>query len=303
MSATVIDMPREPTKQHTVDEWAEVIRADIRRSVESIVAAGQHLREAKKQVEHGEWQPLLDRIGISGPTARKFMAIAEHPVISDRSHVNVLPPSWGTLYELTLVPDDVLKERFADGAITPQMTRKEAETLQPDVQRRRDQDRRNRFKRVPNGILTSWEDIHKFRDAVTHNAQVKARQYEMGLSAQLRAEDFHRQLGAHAYHERVAQYSERLERDCEALPSVSVMIRVSPAAFEELERYIALHGGGMNPREVMEHAIEVLCDSLGKLRGLREAEMEAEQREKYKAAMAEKRAREAREPQAKEASA
>jgi hypothetical protein len=81
------------------------------------------------------------------------------------------------------------------------------------------------------------------------------------------------------------------------------MIRVSPAAFEELERYIALHGGGMNPREVMEQAIEVLCQSLGELRGLREAEMEAEQREKYKAAMAEKRAREAREPQAKEASA
>jgi Protein of unknown function (DUF3102) len=87
--------PRALSNRLSVEEWADIIRADIRRSVESIVAAGHHLREAKKQVEHGEWQPLLDRIGISGPTARKFMAIAEHPVISDRSHVNVLPPSWG----------------------------------------------------------------------------------------------------------------------------------------------------------------------------------------------------------------
>jgi predicted nucleic acid-binding protein len=291
--------PRALSNRLSVEEWADIIRADIRRSVESIVAAGHHLREAKKQVEHGEWQPLLDRIGISGPTARKFMAIAEHPVISDRSHVNVLPPSWGTLYELTLVPDDVLNKGIADGRITPNITRKQVEALHRNPPR----PRRKCLKRVPNGILTSWEDVNKFRDVVTHNAQVQARQYELGLRAQLRAEDFHHQLGAHAYHERVAQYDERFERDCERLLSVSVMIRVSPAAFEELERYIALHGGGMNPREVMEHAIEVLCQSLGELRGLREAEMEAEQREKYKAAMAEKRAREAREPQAKEASA
>jgi Protein of unknown function (DUF3102) len=119
------------TNRRSVDEWAEVIRADLRRSVESVIAAGRHLREAKEQVDHGEWTPLLDRIGISGGTARKLMAIAADPVISDRSHVNVLPPSWGTLYALSLVPDDILKKKIADGTITPEMERKEAEALVP----------------------------------------------------------------------------------------------------------------------------------------------------------------------------
>jgi hypothetical protein len=29
------------------------------------------------------------------------MAVAEHPVLSNSAHVQNLPPSWGTLYELT----------------------------------------------------------------------------------------------------------------------------------------------------------------------------------------------------------
>lgn len=37
-----------------------------------------------------------------GPdAARKLMAVANHRLLSKREHVPVLPPSWGTLYELT----------------------------------------------------------------------------------------------------------------------------------------------------------------------------------------------------------
>ena len=34
-----------------------------------------------------------------------LMAIAEHPAISNTNHGSYLPPSWGTLYELTKVPE------------------------------------------------------------------------------------------------------------------------------------------------------------------------------------------------------
>jgi hypothetical protein len=64
---------------------------------------------------------MLKRIGFSAGTARKYMAIAAHPVISNRSKWNALPPSWTTLYELTKVPPDVLEARIADGTVTSEL--------------------------------------------------------------------------------------------------------------------------------------------------------------------------------------
>jgi len=89
--------------------------------VENLVAIGQHLREAKEELDHGEFGPMLKRIKFSEGTARKYMAISAHPVISNRSNWNALPPLWTTLYELTKLPPDVLEARIADGTVTPEL--------------------------------------------------------------------------------------------------------------------------------------------------------------------------------------
>jgi hypothetical protein len=39
--------------------------------------------------------------------------------------VPVLPPHWGTLYELTKLSDDEFEEKLADGTINPEMERKD----------------------------------------------------------------------------------------------------------------------------------------------------------------------------------
>jgi hypothetical protein len=265
MSAVVTAIPREVTTRSTVDEWAKVIRADFRQSVEGIVAAGQHLAEAKEQVDHGEFGPLLERIGISGSTARKLMAIAEHPVISDRSHWNVLPPSWTTLYTLTGVPPDLLKKRIAEGRVTPDMEREDVGKLYSNRDETPPPARRKRLKRIPNRLITSWEFMEKFCEIVRHNAQVLARRYERSPHPE----------------------------DIDHKPTVGVAIMVSRASIEELDRYVARNPGGMNRREVMQHAIEVLCQGLREFRLKDEERIACEQRQKYDEAMAEKRAREA----------
>ena len=91
MSDVIAATPREVTNRRSVGDWVQIIRADLRQSVEGIVTAGQHLEEAKHQVDHGEWALLLDNIGIKGSKARKFRAIGRHPVISNRSY-------WNTCY-------------------------------------------------------------------------------------------------------------------------------------------------------------------------------------------------------------
>jgi Protein of unknown function (DUF3102) len=107
------------SNRRSAEEFVRLITDRRTDAVENLVAIGQHLRAAKEELDHGEFGPMLKRIKFSEGTARKYMAISAHPVISNRSNWNALPPSWTTLYELTKLPPDVLEARIADGTITP----------------------------------------------------------------------------------------------------------------------------------------------------------------------------------------
>ena len=48
-------------------------------------------------------------------TARRFMTIANHPILSKANHGSLLPPSWGTLYELSKLPEPVLTDALKSG--------------------------------------------------------------------------------------------------------------------------------------------------------------------------------------------
>jgi hypothetical protein len=75
MSATIQQLasqmmpPEEMLSQH-----AEAIRAHGRRTVDSVVAIGRHLTEAKKLCDHGKWGPWLKReFGWGETAALRFM--------------------------------------------------------------------------------------------------------------------------------------------------------------------------------------------------------------------------------------
>jgi hypothetical protein len=61
-------------------------------------------------------------INVSDESFLHFLA--GHPVISNAEHVRHLPPSWGTLYQLTKVEPAVLKAAIKDGRVNPKMERK-----------------------------------------------------------------------------------------------------------------------------------------------------------------------------------
>jgi hypothetical protein len=106
--------------QRTADEWAQIINNAWQKSVETILETGCRIIEAKDDLEHGAFEQMVQTKLSFGPsTARKLMTIARHPVLSNRSHVNVLPASWGTLYALaTKLPAELLEAKIADGTIT-----------------------------------------------------------------------------------------------------------------------------------------------------------------------------------------
>jgi hypothetical protein len=118
-------------KRETAEFWAEKICVSLSRTVESIIQVGQDLVEAKSQLGHGEWGRMFEEnllpFGIN--SAQRLMAIARHPVLSKTEHVQLLPSSWGTLYQLSRVSGPKLKEALSNGTITPEMPRKAVAAL------------------------------------------------------------------------------------------------------------------------------------------------------------------------------
>jgi hypothetical protein len=104
---------------NTPEYWSGRVCAAWQKAVASIIETGQLLLDAKAA---GQNESEL-KLPFSPPTARKLMAIARHPVIC--AHVHDLPPSWGTLYELTKLPAETLEAKIRDGTITPDLERKE----------------------------------------------------------------------------------------------------------------------------------------------------------------------------------
>ena len=115
----------------TSSEWAEVIKSDLGRAVEGIVAAGRNLIAAKADVAHGEWLPMLEEIGISEAEASRLRSIAV--AASNLPSLEGLPKSVSALYELSRLDADDIEHGIETGAITPKMTIKQArEYAQPE---------------------------------------------------------------------------------------------------------------------------------------------------------------------------
>jgi phage N-6-adenine-methyltransferase len=123
-------------------EWAARICQRWQESVEAIIDVGRLLLEAKAALP-GEFQAMVEGdLAFGSRTARMLMAVAVHPLLADRNHGSALPPSWRTLYELSRLPRPVLVKALADGTITPEMERSEAEALAGGVSGASERDRR-----------------------------------------------------------------------------------------------------------------------------------------------------------------
>lgn len=108
------------------DAWAERINACWRDSVEAIFTAGRLIAEAKASLPHGDWRGMIrEKLTCGERTAQRLMAVAQDQRLSNPTHVSLLPPHWGTLYELTRLDDTTFADRVADGTINPRMERKD----------------------------------------------------------------------------------------------------------------------------------------------------------------------------------
>ena len=117
------DTPVGTGREDTAEAWAARIAPHLTAAADAIVAAGRELIEAKAAVPHGAFGACVELLGLTPSTARKFMAIANNPAITNRSQGSDLPGSWTTLYELSRLDPDELT------TVTVTTTRTEAKAL------------------------------------------------------------------------------------------------------------------------------------------------------------------------------
>jgi hypothetical protein len=122
--AALARLQPQPGADHHV--WAARITACWRASVEAILEVGRLLIAAKEALPHGQFGPMIkSELPFTESTAQRLMTIAADQRLSNPAHVQHLPPSWGTLYELTKLPDDEFEAKISDGTIRPDMMRRD----------------------------------------------------------------------------------------------------------------------------------------------------------------------------------
>jgi len=110
--------------------YAGEIKALVHRSVRAIIDIGKLLVAAKADLAHGEFEAMVrEDLSFDPRTAQRLMAIAQSPALANPTHVSLLPPSWGTLYELSRLPEPTLARALTAGEITPKTQRQEAIAL------------------------------------------------------------------------------------------------------------------------------------------------------------------------------
>jgi N6-adenosine-specific RNA methylase IME4 len=120
------------TRELTRREWAKRLNNQwdqIRRTaVDGFIQLGRDLLRAKAQLEHGQWQTLLnDDLDFNPNTARVFIRIATwgaQNVVND--HVmRQLPPDYNTIDKITRLDEITFKRLMKDGTICPTLQRNE----------------------------------------------------------------------------------------------------------------------------------------------------------------------------------
>jgi hypothetical protein len=124
-----ISTPRANAR--TWEEHRDHINQAWRKSAQDFIDCGRRLAEAKAELKSNAFKMLVAaHLDFNSSVARKLRLIAANQILC-RAPGHKLPANWTILYELSKLPDAVLKAALDDGTIKPKMSRNDAIALNP----------------------------------------------------------------------------------------------------------------------------------------------------------------------------
>lgn len=168
----------------TRKQWAEIINADWRKSIEGIIQTGNDLMQAKGELPNGQFGFMIQEdLSFSPRTAQRLMNIACHPEIGKCDAGVALPPSWTILHELAnLTPED-FREAQERGLIGPETTRRQARKIAIDL-------REPEMLPVPSEARRMAAETGKFVPASDGNIYSGASEDEAAGAAKIRDQTY-----------------------------------------------------------------------------------------------------------------
>ena len=111
-----------------IDKWRVIIEKAWGKTIEDVINLGRLLNQAKAELGVN-YKELEKRLSFSPGKITMLTRIADHAVLSNPNNSSKLPFGYNTLYQLSLVQDQILEEKIKTGDITPKLTLSEAKTL------------------------------------------------------------------------------------------------------------------------------------------------------------------------------
>ena len=110
---------------NAVADFADKIRTSWRQAVESILLTASLLKEAQETLSPSDWFDLQGEVPFSQSATVKLLSIAQDVRLHDPKNIELLPPAWTTLYEISTLPDDQFNSGVDMGLINSKMLRQE----------------------------------------------------------------------------------------------------------------------------------------------------------------------------------
>ena len=121
-------------KEDDVQTWVSRINAAWQNATASIIETGELLNASKAVIPYGEWNVMIKtQLPFGYETARRLMSIANHPLLSNNTTWSKLPPSWRTLFELSLIEEKQLEQKIVEGEVTSDLTTRDAVALRKSL--------------------------------------------------------------------------------------------------------------------------------------------------------------------------
>lgn len=120
---SVIELQRPDPR--TVDDYAEVIGTLFREAEERFVQIGTFLEEAKAKLQHGEFQELISSRLPFGLRAAQMMMAAAKAIKSGMIPLDIVPPSYSVVYQITTLTDTERQQAVEEGVIRSDMRRED----------------------------------------------------------------------------------------------------------------------------------------------------------------------------------
>jgi hypothetical protein len=114
-----------------IEEFASKIKASTSRSVQEILKRGAYCVQAEKQLSPEGNETLLKKLPFGASERSKYLRIGRDGRLP--KNIKQLPPSFSTIYLISLLPDDQLKAGIKTGIISARATREDIERFGGDA--------------------------------------------------------------------------------------------------------------------------------------------------------------------------